>query len=385
MSTGERGGTRALLIGASLWTVLMAHLLRLPCRVPGWDAAERLPGLCAPGTAPAGTAGEQPALVGMLTGVLGWFSARVAALLGTDGTVLDGLPGLLLVLAWVGVVAVVSALSGRRQVDAFVLALSPVVVLVGFSAWDLLAVLLMLTALLLHVRGRPLPAGIVLGLAASVALLPLVVLGAVLLQGLRDRYLRDALVVLAGTAATWLLVNGWTLLTAWERLRAGGGSAAVGEASLWRTWARTGLGPEAAGTGAWALPALLLGLAAVLLLVLLARWDPSVVQVSLLLLAVVVLADRQHPLVHALWLLPLVLLARRRWVELAAWQLVEVLWWTGLVLPGRALPGGVLLGQDAQEWLTAARLLFVVWFLVAVAVDVLRGRTAMGGAPARHE
>ena len=49
------------------------------------------------------------------------------------------------------------------------------------------------------------------------------------------------------------------------------------------------------------------------------------------------------------------------------------------------MPGGVLLGQDAQEWLTAARLLFVVWFLAAVAVDVLRGRTAMGGTSARHE
>ena len=36
---GSRGGHRALLVGLSLYAVMTAWLLRLPCRVPGWGAA----------------------------------------------------------------------------------------------------------------------------------------------------------------------------------------------------------------------------------------------------------------------------------------------------------------------------------------------------------
>ncbi|MFE7630870.1 glycosyltransferase 87 family protein [Kocuria sp. NPDC057446] len=397
---GSRNAHRALLVGLSLYAVMTAWLLRLPCRVPGWGAAESLPALCAteivPGEASAaggfltgGPAGDQPALVGMVTTVLGRLAAGLSAPsgAGADPAVVADLSVLLLAGAWIGTVAAVSALSGRRGADAFVLALAPVAVLVGFGTWDLWAVLLMVLALLLHVRGSPVPAGILLGLAASVALFPLVVLLAVLLLGVRYRQFRDVAVVLAGTVLTWTLVNGPFLLAdrdRWaEQLGTPWGGPAAGS-SLWGVWARTeqartGSGPAPAGE--WVLLALVLGLVAVLVLTLLTRQEPSVVQISFLLLAVLVLAGPAYSLVHALWLAPLVVLSRRRWPEFAVWQLVEVLWWTTLVLPEPSwpvLPGLGAVGWDAQDLLAAVRVLLLALLVVAVAVDVLRGGRARG-------
>lgn len=397
---GSRGGHRALLVGLCLYAVMTAWLLRLPCRVPGWGAAENLPALCAaeivPGETSAaggfltgGPAGDQPALVGMITTVLGRLAAGLSAPsgAGADPAVVADLSVLLLAGAWIGTVAAVSALSGRRGADAFVLALAPVAVLVGFGTWDLWAVLLMVLALLFHVRGSPAPAGILLGLAASVALFPLVVLLAVLLLGVRYRQLRDAAVVLAGTVLTWALVNGPFLLAdrdRWaEQLGTPWGGPVAGS-SLWGVWARTEQARTGAGhapAGEWALLALVLGLVAVLVLTLLTRQEPSIVQIAFLLLAVLVLAGPAYSLVHALWLAPLVVLSRRRWPEFAVWQLVEVLWWTTLVLPEPSwpvLPGLGAIGWDAQDLLAAVRVLLLALLVVAVAVDVLRGGRARG-------
>ncbi|MEX5295490.1 glycosyltransferase 87 family protein [Kocuria sp. CPCC 205268] len=396
----SRGGHGALLVALGLYAVLTAWLLRLPCRVPGWAAEASLPALCGTGLVPGepsgaggflagGPAGDQPALVGMLSTVLAGLAARLpgAAGTGADPRVFADLAMLLLAAAWIGTVAVVSALSGRRTTDASVLALAPVVVLAGFGTWDLLAVLLMMLALLFHVRGSPLPAGVLLGLAASVALFPLVVLVAVLLLGVRYRQFRDVAVVLAGTALTWALVQAPVLLSArdrWSPRLGAPGEEPVAGPSLWGVWARvqqarTGAPPDPAGGDQYVLLALVLGLVAVLVLTLLTRQEPSVVQIAFLLLAVLVLAGPGYSLVHALWLAPLMVLSRRHWGEFAAWQLVEVLWWTTLVLPAPAwpvLPGLGALGWDVQDLLAVLRVLLLVLLVVAVAVDVLRGGRA---------
>ncbi|MFI7584092.1 glycosyltransferase 87 family protein [Kocuria sp. M1N1S27] len=397
-----RGGRGALLVALSLYTVMTAWLLRLPCRVPGWGAEESLPALCATGIAPGepsgaggfftgGPSGDQPALVGMITTVVG----RLAALLGADmdrGVFAD-LSAVLLALVWIATVAAVAALSGGRRTDAAVLALAPVAALVGFGTWDLWAVLLMLLALLLHVRGSPLPAGIVLGLAASVALFPLVVLLAVLLLAVRYRQARDLGMVLGGTVLAWVLVNGPFLLAApdrWSRQFGASGDRPVGGSSPWSVWdrleqARTGAVPDPAAAGQYVLLALVLGFVAVLvltLLTLLTRQEPGVVQIAFLLLAVLVLSGRSYSLVHVLWLAPLVVLSRRSWPEFAAWQLVEVLWWATLVLPEPSwpvLPWIGLIGWDVQDLLAVVRVLFLVLLVVLVSVDVLRGGRARRG------
>ncbi|MFI7481241.1 glycosyltransferase 87 family protein [Kocuria sp. M1R5S2] len=382
MSRGGRwflGSQGPLLVLLGLWAALAGWLLRLPCRVPGWGAEQALPVLCATdlsagaaagGFLTGGPGGDEPVLAGMAETAL----LRLAVLTGSGPGAVADLSLVVLALAWTATVVAVAGLSGRR--DAFVLAPAPVVVLAGFASWDLAAVLLMVLALLLHGRGSSAPAGACLGLAASVALFPLVVLVAVLFLAARYRDVRDAVVVLGGAGLTWLLVNGPALVVdrdGWFRRAAEATERPADGSSLWDAWARVGAVPGAPQPPE--LLALVLGAAAVLVLTLLSRHEPDAVQVSLLLLLVLVLTGSGYGTVHALWLAPLVVLGRGGRPEFAAWQLVEVLWWATLVLPEAswpALPGAS--SWDAQDLLAVVRVLFLVWLLVAVVVDVLRGR-----------
>lgn len=386
----SRGGA-GLLLALLLYAVLMAWLLGLPCRLPGGGGR-----LCAGGTAPAaggllagGPPEEAPALVELVTTVLGWFAANVSALLGgrPDRAAVENLPLLLLLLAWVvTVVAVHRATPGRA--DALVMGLAPAVLIAGFSTWDLWAVLFMVLALLFHARGSGAAAGVCLGLGASVALFPAAVLLAVLFLAARHRRLREFTPVLLGAVLTWALVNGPSVLTSWARWQAGVGALAgrpVADSSFWGLWARldqalTGTAP--AGTGAHVPAALVLGLLAVLVLTLLSRQEPGAAQVALLVLAVVVLFGTDGSTVQVLWLVPLVVLARQRPWEFVLWQLVELLHWAVLALPPGTWPAPPWTGPGAQDLLGVLRVLFLVHFVVVVAADVLRGRRApVGAAP----
>lgn len=387
MSAGGRRlrGAAGPVLALLLYAAVMAWLLRLPC---GWaGSAQRWPGLCAGDAAPpagsllgAGPAGEAPPLVRAVSAVLGRLAANVSALLGTapDPAAVEHLPRVLLLLAWAATVVAVHRVTGSRA-DALVLAVAPAVLVAGFRTWDLWAVLFMVSALLLHARGRAVAAGVLVGLGASVSLFPAAVLLAVLFLAARHRRLREAGLVLLGAVLTWALVNGPSVLASWERWTTGAAALAdrpVGESSFWGVWARldravTGSAPE--GTGVHVLLPLVLGLMAVLVLTVLARQEPGAAQVAFLVLALVVLLGTDHSMVQVLWLVPLVVLAGRpRW-EFTAWQLVELAHWAVLVLPPGAWPGPPWTGPGAQELLGALRVLFLGWLLVAVAVDVLRG------------
>ena len=379
------GGGALLAAGLVLYAAAMAWLLRLPCRAPG--GSERFPDLCAgaatDGLFTGGPTGDQPPLVGMIATVVGWFATNLSALLGTeaDRGALAELPVLLLVLAWLATVLAVHRSVGRGP-DALVMAIAPAVLLAGFTTWDLWAVLFMVLALLFHTRGGWATSGVFLGLGASVALFPVAVLLAVLFLAARRRQVRDFALVLLGAALTWALVNGPSVATSWDRWTAGLGTLAqrpVADTSFWGVWDRfvpplTGTDP--AGTGQRVLLALVLSLVGVLVVALVARQDPGVVHVSFLALAVFVLLGTDYSLVQAVWLVPLVVLARRRWPEFAAWQLVELAHWAVLVLPGQTWPVLPWTGPGALELLGVARLLFLVYFVVVVTVDLLRGRRA---------
>ena len=41
------GNAGLMLLGLGLYTVMMAYLLRIPCRVPDWNMAQQVPELCA--------------------------------------------------------------------------------------------------------------------------------------------------------------------------------------------------------------------------------------------------------------------------------------------------------------------------------------------------
>ena len=112
------GNAGLMLLGLGLYTVMMAYLLRIPCRVPDWNMAQQVPELCATvigtgdlsvrssdvagGFFTGGPTGDQPVLVGMITTIIGWFASNLTSLLGLDvgqGFYLD-LSVVLLALVW---------------------------------------------------------------------------------------------------------------------------------------------------------------------------------------------------------------------------------------------------------------------------------------------
>lgn len=385
--------------------VLASFLLRIPCRVPEWSTAGRFPGLCAAELQPGeltvtpggmlqgfftgGPTGDQPIIVGMFTSVLGWMTTGLAEAFSFDvtaSTVLD-LTIFLTALVWVVTITTVASLSGKQPSDPAVMAFAPTVLLVGFTSWDLWAVMFLMLAVASYIRGSPGLSGVWIGLGATVSLLPLLVLLAILFLAARYRYIGDFISALVVSLIVFAMVNGPFMVTEFDRWREqalGSLSGPVDEASGWSVWnslaaPRFGLQVDPAAVDQVALVAILLGVVAVLLITVLAGKEPSIVQVLLLLLAVMLLFSRDWSLLQSVWLVPLVVLARRSWIEFFAWQAVEIGYWATLSAPAGGWETQPLFGTwgwPPQDLLAVARYLFLVWFIVMVAVDMQRGRKA---------
>lgn len=243
----------------------------------------------------------------------------------------------------------------------------------------------MMLALLGYVRGNPALAGIMVGFGASVAFFPVVVLVAILIMAARHRFLKDIVSALLCAVIAWALINGTYMITSWDRWRAQFGDMVRSDterSSLWNVW--TSVVEPRTGTslgdgGQYVLLSMVLGLVFVLLVALLSKREPSVVQVTFLLLALYILLAKEYSLNYVVWLVPLVILCRRNWIEFGLWQVVEMLYWATVVLPSSAwptLPWIEEFGWSAQDLLAVVRYLFLIYLVVAVVVDMFRGRKA---------
>jgi uncharacterized membrane protein len=90
-----------------------------------------------------------------------------------------------LALAWLVVVWAVHALRPSRPWDAALVALSPLALVHAFTNFDALAVAAATAGLLAFARGRPWVAGVLLGLGGGFKFYPLLLLGPIVLVGLR--------------------------------------------------------------------------------------------------------------------------------------------------------------------------------------------------------
>lgn len=157
-----------------------------------------------------GPTGDQPIVVGMFTSILGWMTTGLAEAFSfeiTPNTVLD-LTVFLTALVWVVTITAVASLSGKQPSDPVVLAFAPTVLLVGFTSWDLWAVMFMMLAVASYIRGSPGVAGVWIGLGATVSFLPLLVLIAILFLAARYRYLGDFISALVVSLIVFAMVNG---------------------------------------------------------------------------------------------------------------------------------------------------------------------------------
>ena len=282
---------------------------------------------------------EYPVLIGAVAYLMAWLVPGWADPSATSAWYFT-LTSLLLVAMAAVTAWALHELSGRRPWDAALFALAPVLALLAFINWDLLAVAAAAVGLLLWSVNRPAWAGVLLGLGVAAKLWPVLVLAALGLLCLRTARWRPFLLALAGAAGAWLTVNvpvivanpsGWAEFYALSRERV------ADWGTVWQL-------PQAVGgtvsdavqpflsehVNLLAGVATVLALCAVAALVLLAPRRPRVGQVCLLLLAAFLLPGKVWSPQFALWVLPFAALARPTWRMLLIWQLGVTAYFVGI-------------------------------------------------------
>ncbi len=259
---------------------------------------------------------------------------------------------LLTAAVWVLLVLTVMKSAGRdagraRPWDAAIVALSPAIIFGAGINWDLWATAALALAVLLHVRGRHLAAGVMVGVGVSFKIFPLFLLGAVLVLALRRDVLkkdagpvsaapsapavglREFGLTVAGAAGSWALINGPAMLASWEswvQFYSYSAERGAGNSSLWHVWLLVdGQGLAADQVSFWSFSLFLLSCLGVLALGLAAPQRPRMVQLLFLIVAAFMLFNKVYSPQFMIWLIPLIALAAPRWRDALIWQAFQVL------------------------------------------------------------
>ncbi len=270
-----------------------------------------------------------------------------------------------------------SRASRGRPWDAVAYAVAPVLVLTGLVNWDLLALTFVAGALWAWARGRPVLAGVMVGLGTATKLYPLFLLGAFLVVALRRRRLPDLGRAVAGALAAWLVVNLPAMLgdlDAWQSFWRFNSDRGPDLGSLWLVAAHLGH-PASAHTinvvSGLGFAAVCVG---VLVLGLRTRHVPRVAQLAYLVVVGFLLLNKVYSPQYVLWLLPLAVLARPRWRDLLIWQAGEILyfaavWWYLGEYSANATSGGE---DQLYSIATLVRVAAELYLAVLVVRDLLR-------------
>ena len=370
-----------LLVAAAL-TMALSVLQRSHCIQKGWVGSDQfwhgcfsdLPSLYQLGRlhdglgsylTGSGTTSDHPVLSGSLLALLGG--------LVPDGAFLDQTRWFVLLWAVVatacvlGIVWLTAATRPRHAALAAHVALSPVLLLAAMVSVDLFGVVLVSAGLWLWARRQPLAAGVLLGLAVTARTYPLLVLLALLLLGVRTgrlaavvRALLGAVVAVAVVLLPFLLGNPGAILRSidvwWQ--------SAPGLGSVWMLPQLVGLDPLPPGLATLlSIATGVLALLAGTVFALRPGPRPTLAQVSLVLVALVLLTGKAFPVQASLWLVPLVALCGLPWRDHLVWAGAEALHFAmvwlyvaGLSTPDRGLPPGwyavfLLLRVAGVAWL----------------------------------
>jgi hypothetical protein len=285
---------------------------------------------------------------------------------------------LLLALVWL------VASSAHRPISAAHVALSPVVALTAFVSADLLGVTLAAAGLWAWSRRSPTPAGVLLGLAIAARSYPVLILVAIGLLCLRSGRLRD----FARTALYAAVAFAALLSLIWLLNPAAAASAYSGWAGAGAGYGSPWLLPQLAGhpltdgvvtalaVAGWVV-ALLVG--AVLALAPARR--PTVAELSLVMVAIVLVTGKSFTVQSSLWLVPLVAWCALQWRDHLVWAGAEALnfvavWLTiaATTVPDRGLPA------PWYSFFSMLRVVAVLWLVAVVVRRVLERRVDPEGA-----
>ncbi|GGF47124.1 membrane protein [Marmoricola endophyticus] len=314
-------------------------------------------------------------------------SEQVRAQTSVDG--LFGLPGMarevnayflltaiVLLAAALGTTYLLAGVHRRRPWDALPFALSPVLLVTGLVNWDLLAVVAVAGALWAWARGRPVLTGVLIGLGTATKLYPLFLLGGVLVICLRRRDWPTLARVVAGAAASWLVLNLPALLSSadrWKVFWTFNSDRGPDLGSLWLAASLLGH-PVSAQTLNLASGVLfVLGCLAVLVLGLRAPRTPRLAQLAFLVVAAFLLVNKVYSPQYVLWLLPLAVLARPRWRDLLIWQAGELVYFAAVWLYLDQTTASATTGAPDPLYLVAiaVRVLAEIYLVAVVVRDVL--------------
>lgn len=274
---------------------------------------------------------EYPVLTGAFMQVASWLTPNGALESREQYNWLVN-AGMLMVCAVVLAVCVART-HRRRPWDGLLVALAPALALSATVNWDLPAVALTAVGMLLWARGRPLAAGVLLGLATAAKLYPVLLLGPLLVLCWRAGRWRAYGRTLVGAALAWACVNVPVMVAApagWAKFYTFSQERPADFGSLWLVLdhLHVDVSPGRANTGAIVLMAL--GCAGIAMLALWAPRRPRVAQLAFLVVALFVLTNKVYSPQYVLWLIPLAALARPKWRDFLIWQGCEVAYFLGV-------------------------------------------------------
>ncbi|MCF6522194.1 glycosyltransferase family 87 protein [Streptomyces sp. JJ36] len=318
---------------------------------------------------------EYPVLTGLFMKVAAWMTPTGGGLMKQEQIYWLVNAGMLMVCAVVLAVCVART-HRHRPWDALLVALAPALALTATINWDLLAVSLTSVGMLLWARGRPLGAGVLLGLATAAKLYPALLLGPLLVLCWRAGRFRAFGTALGGAAFAWSCVNVPVLLPApegWAKFYTFSQERPVDFGSLWLIISQRS-GDPLDGVNNWAMLLMAAGCAGIAALAFCAPRRPRFAQLAFLVLALFVLTNKVYSPQYVLWLIPLAALARPRWRDFLIWQAAEVLYFVGIWMYLAWTSGGDKhqgLPTEGYQLVIAAHLLGTLYLCAVVVRDVL--------------
>ncbi len=278
-----------------------------------------------------------------------------------------------------GLLSVVAAgfLAGAhrgRPWDAVYYAAAPSVALSGLVNWDILAVLCVAIAFWAWARGRPVLAGVMIGLGTATKLYPLFLLGALLIVAVRRRGLGRWMQATVAAVVAWLVVNLPAMLTAfshWKTFWVFNDHRGADLGSVWMLASQLGFNKDATFINDVSLIFFIGVCLLVLVLGLVVPHPPRIAQLAFLIVAGFLLINKVYSPQYVLWLLPLAALARPRWKDLMIWQAGEIfyfaaVWW--MLGSITAPPSG---DDRVYQVAIVVRILAELYLMVVVVRDII--------------
>ncbi|RYU10215.1 glycosyltransferase family 87 protein [Nocardioides iriomotensis] len=263
-----------------------------------------------------------------------------------------------------------------RPWDAAAFALSPALVLTGLVNWDLLAVTAVAGALWAWSRGRPVLAGVLIGVGTATKLYPMFLLGALLVVCIRRGRLPAFGAAAVAAVGSWLVVNLPPVLYGldeWKVFWSFNDDRGADLGSVWLIWQQSG---HAVSAGAINLASLIWFGAvclAVLTLGLVSSRTPRIPQLALLIVIGFLLVNKVYSPQYVLWMLPLAVLARPRWRDLLIWQAGEAFYFVAVWFYLGGYTASATSGaQDHAYWVAiVVRVLAELWLVFVVVRDIV--------------